>query len=106
MRARLCIGGVLLLLESPSQLLEAAVAVFGDFARLLPGPTEASSFYVSAGTLTKSSRRSIFIIVLVGMFGVSFSKPPCMKMVESMAQMLWRNRYRLLNFRHSLDSVS
>lgn len=68
------------------------VEVLGDFARLLPGPTEASSFCMSAGTLAKSSKRSIFIIELVGIFGVSFSKPPCIKIVESMAQMLCRNR--------------
>jgi len=44
-RARLYIGGVLLLEESPSQLLEAVdYGVFGDLERLLPGPTEASSF--------------------------------------------------------------
>jgi len=45
MRARLYIGGVLLLEEaSPSQELEAVGGVFGDLARLLPGPTEASIF--------------------------------------------------------------
>jgi len=46
MRARLYIGGVLLLENvSPSQLLVAVEGVFGDLARLLPGPTEASIIF-------------------------------------------------------------
>jgi len=69
-------------------------------------PKHISSFYSSGGVFEKSSSKSNFIIELVGMFGVSFSKPPCIKTNWSMAQTLWRCLYRELNLRHSLDSVS
>jgi hypothetical protein len=53
-----------------------------------------------------SAFNSSFMIVLVGMFGVSFSKPPCMKIVESTAQIECLNLYKESNFFHSDDSVS
>lgn len=43
---------------------------------------------------------------LVGIFGVSFSKPPCMKMTVSIAQTVCLNLWSELNFFHSEDSVS
>ena len=44
---------------------------------------------------------------LVGMLGVSFSKPPCMYSVWwSYAQMVWRKRWIEWNFFHSEFSVS
>jgi len=46
------------------------------------------------------------MMVLVGMLGVSFSKPPCMKIVESTAQIECLNRYNESNFFHSELSVS
>ena len=46
------------------------------------------------------------MIEFVGMLGVSFSNPPCMKTVASIAHTLWRNLWRELNLRHSEDSVS
>jgi|LakMenEpi03Aug12_release.lakeMendotaPanAssembly.Ray.scaffolds.fasta_scaffold271305_3 hypothetical protein len=106
--ARLCIGGVPLLVESfPSHcMLPEFWLALGERARLLFEPMVPSSFYTRVGTFTKSSIRSNFIIEFVGMFGVSFSKPPCMNTVASIAQTLWRNRCRELNLRHSLDSVS
>jgi len=46
------------------------------------------------------------MIELVGMLGVSFSKPPCMKMTVSIAQTVCLNLWRELNFFHSELSVS
>ena len=46
------------------------------------------------------------MIEFVGMLGVSFSNPPCIKIVESIDQTVCLNRYSELNFRHSELSVS
>lgn len=93
MRARLCIGGVPLREVSlPSHwfmLLLLELVAFVDFlCWLFLVPIVYSSFWTREGTFAKSSIRSNFMIEFVGMLGVSFSKPPCMKTVASMAQTL------------------
>lgn len=71
-----------------------------------PALMHISSLVLRAGRLRNSAIKSIFMIELVGMFGVSFSKPPCMKMVESIAQIVCLNLCKQSNLCHSLDSVS
>lgn len=79
----------------------------GDVAaRFFYAPIACSSFTVRFGVPFSSAFNSSFMIVLVGMFGVSFSKPPCMKIVESTAQIECLNLYKESNFFHSDDSVS
>ena len=76
------------------------------FTRFLFEPILYSNLAASEGTGYKSCASSSFIIVFVGMFGVSFSKPPCMNMAESTAQTECLKRWSELNLRHSELSVS
>ena len=75
-------GGVL----RPS-LVSVSFAIPALFLRLA-APMHISSLVLRAGRFLKSAIKSIFIIEFVGMLGVSFSKPPCMKIVESIAQIV------------------
>lgn len=54
-------------------------------------PMDESSFARKLGVLEKSAAKSSFIIEFVGMFGFSFSNPPCIKMVESIDQTVCLN---------------
>ena len=58
----------------------------------LPVPQAYSSFCWRAGLFLNKPAKSIFIIEFVGMFGVSFSKPPCIKITVSIAQTVCLNR--------------
>ena len=92
--ARLYIGGVplrVVSLPSHCMLLAFGLVEFGECFLYLLAPIVSSSFETKAGTFWKSSKRSSFIIEFVGILGVSFSKPPCINTVASIAQTLWRN---------------
>ena len=74
--AMLCRGGVVALEPSDGEV-EPVLFEEAD-PPALPPPTAYSSFCIRAGVLRKSVARSNLTIELVGMLGVSFSKPPCM----------------------------
>jgi len=72
--ARLCIGGVLL----PSVPSVASVDDPPFPFLFFKAPRDYSSLLTKTGVFLKSAIKSNFMIVFVGMLGVSFSKPPCM----------------------------
>lgn len=99
-------GGVL---EPPDQLSSV------DFVSLRPssflflpasGPTIAFNLSNNGQFPLNICIKSSFTIVFVGMLGVSFSKPPCIKILASAAQTVCLNLYNVENFFHSEDSVS
>jgi hypothetical protein len=69
-------------------LLGFGLVEFADYFLYLFAPIVSSSFETKVGTFWKSSKRSSFMIEFVGIFGVSFSKPPCINTVASIAQTL------------------
>ena len=69
-------------------------------------PIACSNFYARIGEVLNKFIISIFMIELVGMFGVSFSNPPCIYITDSMAHTECLNLYNELNFFHSELSVS
>lgn len=90
--ARLYIGGVVAL-ESEGDV-EPEREPGPEAVPTYLGPTACSSFYNKLGVDLKSVERSSFIIELVGMFGVSFSKPPCINITVSIAQTVCLNLYK------------
>jgi len=105
--ARLYIGGVL---DLDPPLLDPSFVDCGvddpELGFTFYAPMNCSSLAFKLGTDETRAKRSIFRMVFVGIFGVSFSKPPCIYTYESNYQTVCLNLWTQLNFFHSDVSVS